>query len=357
MNCPKCGTINSDQQKYCGECGASLQAASGLSGADLQQQIRAVLKQEFQDQKLVEIEVTEAIVTRITNWTRLLGYFAGIPLAILILILGALGIKNYTDVSATATAAEQKIGALSDNASKQAALIENASRDGTKLVKQTEELKAQLADVEPKIAAIRANADAIEANTRELQKLRGVVNDIQKAVTKPGVERWRVKTGDDPDAALVGLPQNATKTTVEDLAMLARPQDMPATASPPQYENKRARPVETTVYSVEADIVALKLEADGDYHMVLQGSGGATLVAEIPDPDPTFTSPSSRWAKEIAAARRKVDEKLLPQAGVTRLHMRARVVGVGFFDRVRGQLGVAHNGIELHPVIGIEFLQ
>jgi len=36
---------------------------------------------------------------------------------------------------------------------------------------------------------------------------------------------------------------------------------------------------------------------------------------------------------------------------------RARLTGVGFFDKVHGQTGVSQfNGIELHPVLKIEFL-
>ena len=35
----------------------------------------------------------------------------------------------------------------------------------------------------------------------------------------------------------------------------------------------------------------------------------------------------------------------------------ARITGVGFFDRVHGQTGVAlSNGIELHPILKIEWL-
>jgi hypothetical protein len=36
---------------------------------------------------------------------------------------------------------------------------------------------------------------------------------------------------------------------------------------------------------------------------------------------------------------------------------RARITGVGFFDRVHGQMGVSQsNGIELHPVLKIEWV-
>jgi hypothetical protein len=33
----------------------------------------------------------------------------------------------------------------------------------------------------------------------------------------------------------------------------------------------------------------------------------------------------------------------------------AVVTGVGFFDRVHDQMGVAKNGIELHPILDIKF--
>ena len=32
-----------------------------------------------------------------------------------------------------------------------------------------------------------------------------------------------------------------------------------------------------------------------------------------------------------------------------------RITGVGFFDYIHGERGVAPNGIELHPVLDVEF--
>jgi hypothetical protein len=42
--------------------------------------------------------------------------------------------------------------------------------------------------------------------------------------------------------------------------------------------------------------------------------------------------------------------------GKKNLGERVRVTGIGFFDFIHGQAGVAPNGIELHPVLGITFL-
>ena len=235
-------------------------------------------------------------------------------------------------------------------------------------------------------------------------------------VTKPGEERWPVKTGTDPDVGKVG--KNVQKgvslgagagivpTTVEELIRIPRSADMlPATGDFPQYQEKRKEPVETTIWQIEADITALKLEADGDYHLVLQGTSGETMIGEIPTPHPPFVPASSPFSADITAARQAVDDKLvsklspadfapldgmmvpresfsvqptapmaLPLPGSFRTPKegeaqaeptfktqvtptRARITGVGFFDKVHGQMGVSQlNGIELHPVLKIEWL-
>ena len=84
-------------------------------------------------------------------------------------------------------------------------------------------------------------------------------------IPKPGITRWGVKTGTDPDAALVAPVSKAIQATVEELAKLPRPNDMlPVSANSESYQNKRARPVETNIYSVEASIILVKFEASGD---------------------------------------------------------------------------------------------
>ena len=94
--------------------------------------------------------------------------------------------------------------------------------------------------------------------------------------TNCGTERWLVKTLSDPDRdRLHARPVDAT---VEELVALQRP----AVLSPVA----RAEPVEVTVYRVEARLLSLFAEADGDYHMVLASprDGNFTMIAEVPDP-------------------------------------------------------------------------
>lgn len=52
-------------------------------------------------------------------------------------------------------------------------------------------------------------------------------------------------------------------------------------------EAARVRPVETTVYEVEARLLWLFTETDNDYHIVLASPRGTTItmIAEVPDPE------------------------------------------------------------------------
>jgi hypothetical protein len=235
-------------------------------------------------------------------------------------------------------------------------------------------------------------------------------------VTKPGVERWPVKTGTDSDVALVGknilaghsLGAGIVRATVDELILIGRPLGMrPASKNfDNAFHDTRLGVVERTVWQIEADITALKLEKDGDYHLVLQGASGETMIGEIPTATKAFLS-GSPWLTNIKAARKNVDDKLInkltpanfvqlegilvpreslpeteqlhamsapanmltfstPEDGnevavatfKTKVKPTAvRITGVGFFDRVHGQMGVSQlNGIELHPVLKVEFL-
>lgn len=239
---------------------------------------------------------------------------------------------------------------------------------------------------------------------------------MPELVTKPGKERWPVKTGQDPDRNGVGknvingqdLGAGIVPATVEELIGMPRPQGLEVlTADPPEFQSKRAAPVEVTIWRIEGTITVLNQESDGDYHLVVQGASGATLVAEVPTPTSTFIG-DCPWLQNIQEARQAVDDKLvhnlspkdfvlppgggklvprnsfsgdLPIPAMAAFKMpqsfrtprdgqkgqmptfqtavkptAARITGVGFFDRSHGATGAAPNVFELHPVLKIEWM-
>jgi hypothetical protein len=274
-----------------------------------------------------------------------------------------------------------------------------------------------LATVRADVAARIKSAAASAAVIAPLRPLAPSEPAPAKPV-KPGVERWPVKTGTDEDVDRVGKNDFAgagsdgiVETTVEELINLPRPPDMSDIHSiPNDFQDRRAEPVEFVIWRVKADITVIKKEADGDLHIVLQGDSGRTMVAEAPTPDAPFVEDSSPWLDAMKEARKRISEQFGPSfAGVEFRPLDnkfvmpaspilplasaagaggpaaprglltvppgtveafeslppfeakvpqtpATITGVGFFDRVHGQTGVAlKNGIELHPILAIEF--
>lgn len=163
-----------------------------------------------------------------------------------------------------------------------------------------------------------------------------------------GEERAAVKLGLDEEAKRIDT--EPYDSTIARMVALPRPGRITETA--------RASEVERTVWRIEAQVTGYKLEADGDYHIVVADSDGHHMIIEIPSPE--CAAPGA-WGEQVRAARASFVAVLhhlhLPDP-TTKLHrtnLPVRAIGVGFFDKIHGQTGVAKpSGIELHPVLGIQ---
>ena len=159
-----------------------------------------------------------------------------------------------------------------------------------------------------------------------------------------GVERWSVKTGTDADVGSVNLSSTSTNTVVT-LRSWTAPNPIPP--------NNRVSPYETTDWVINATLTQYKLETDSDYHLVIQDASGNTMIAEIPDP--ACVGAGSPFAAKIQAARAAFDAKYTATTSFQTANIPVQLTGVGMFDFLHGQTGVAPNGIELHPVLNIVF--
>lgn len=156
-----------------------------------------------------------------------------------------------------------------------------------------------------------------------------------------GVERWAVKTGTDADATLVGM--SSQPTTVATMRSWPAPVTIPA--------NNRVSPYETTVWTVNATLVEYKLEDDSDYHIVIRDDAGNTMVTEIPYSG--CVGSASPFAASIANARAKFEAAFTATGTFQFANVPVQITGVGMFDFLHGQTGVAPNGIEIHPILDI----
>src|SRR6476646_9603443 len=159
-----------------------------------------------------------------------------------------------------------------------------------------------------------------------------------------GVERWSVKTGTDADVGLVNL-NSSTNTTIAALRAPAAPNPIPA--------NNRVSPWETTEWVLNATLTLYKLESDSDYHLVLQDANGLTMIVEIPSP--SCVGAGSPFLAGITNARNEFNARFTATTSFQTANIPVQIKGVGMFDFLHGQTGVAPNGIELHPVLDVIF--
>ena len=158
-----------------------------------------------------------------------------------------------------------------------------------------------------------------------------------------GKERWSVKTVTDKDAAKV--QETPTPGTINQLRQIAAP------INPNLRPDSRYSPTELTTYEVTGYITLIKAEADQDYHVVLADDAGRTMIVESTHPDCAL---KSRFKAEINQVRAALEQAFKgPITKPIKTRRLVTVTGVGFFDHIHGQTGVAPNGIELHPILQI----
>src|SRR3989442_716065 len=79
-------------------------------------------------------------------------------------------------------------------------------------------------------------------------------------------------------------------------------------------------------------------------------SSGSTMIAEIPYPG---CLTGSSWNTQVNASRSAFDARYAVTTSFQTANEVVSLTGVGFFDVLHGQTGVAPNGIELHSVLSI----
>lgn len=160
-----------------------------------------------------------------------------------------------------------------------------------------------------------------------------------------GLERWPVKTLSDSDAARVDF--HPRLADVRSLRALAVPISLP--------QDRRIAPTELETYAIQVEVKGFKLEDDSDIHVVVHpvGKPGETMIVELAEAGCNGAVGSSQ-RQAMQTARQSFtnicgdpSERFKPCAATL------EITGVGFFDFLHGQTGVAPNGIELHPVLSV----
>lgn len=199
MECLKCKSPNPDGKKFCGDCGTSLDPTAGDIDAYLESnlgpRVQALIKEQYKDQKLVEIDVTEAVVTKLSGWAKLLGFFVGIPLTLLALVLGFLGIKTYSDFSGLVNSGKQEISQTfqieRQKAQQQADVFTQQAgvfkADSDQLAQKSEELKSKYKQLENQLTGVDALAQNVKALTVKVERIEEKIGFEPSAALTPGI--------------------------------------------------------------------------------------------------------------------------------------------------------------------------
>src|SRR5579872_6405142 len=192
---------------------------------------------------------------------------------------------------------------------------------------------------------------------------------LAQPATKPGTERWPVKT-----SVPTGKSAKAEVAPLADL--LALPNVTGVTKDDKRYQSERI-PAQSGMKYPEGTLITttgwLHLvagETDGDYHIQISASadsGDQCLIVEVPNPDPAYTT-SADLQPKFEAVRTFIKTKMLANkdpstSGSVMQHpVYVTVTGILFYDDShvgdppRGKKGMKAGTLwELHPVTALAF--
>jgi hypothetical protein len=126
---------------------------TGLATA-VQQEVARALDARLRDQKVVDIETSQAILTRLSDWAKLFGFFVGIPLALLFTYLGFVGIRTYSDFSARINKAKEEALSPLESTKAEAARIAQAYKDLDAQLQAVKQLEGNVQHLSEKVNKI-----------------------------------------------------------------------------------------------------------------------------------------------------------------------------------------------------------
>ena len=242
--CVQCNAQNPEDKKYCGDCGAPLDpnfhALKQFFESNLLQQIQTTIKEQYKDQKLVEVETTQAIASRLSDWAKLLGFFIGIPVALLILLLGFIGIKTYSDFSKRVERAQHIVTQKLDEVQQKALGIE---KNADTLIGEYQKLKTQFADASHLAAEV-------ETLTKKVNRIEEKVGFTSSSKLTPEIKKQLESSFYQFQTYLQNIGYHPTGGNVE----IDVPEEMPAGAIA-YYDDENHRMVIDSKYASDPDFL------------------------------------------------------------------------------------------------------
>lgn len=168
------------RQRFCGQCGKALEtqadARSIVASVEFQEAVEALIAKRLKDSKVLEVETTEAIVNRLSNWAKLFAFFVGVPLALFLAWFAMLGFKSLSDLreqvnatQRTAVADIRKVhrDALSEVGANAARIKGDAQQQ---LITTEAAIKSALKEAEMRVSTFGLESKNLEVQFSEVKR-------------------------------------------------------------------------------------------------------------------------------------------------------------------------------------------
>jgi hypothetical protein len=210
LNCPSCGATNSEANKFCGDCGAALDAQAFRIEGVVKAQVEKVIQERLKDQNVLDVETSQAIAERLTRWGKIFGGFIALPATILIGILVVSGIESYRDFKARITNIEHQIQPQIDHA-KQVADSAQVTAAEAKSIGDEAKNSAEQAKTEA-----TASQKGIEAaSTAAQRQIDSASKQVQGSSGKVDSQMWELNEQIDGAKKEIAIQQQKLASTDE----------------------------------------------------------------------------------------------------------------------------------------------
>jgi len=178
--CPKCSSPVPEDQAFCGKCGYKLEPDSIASLSERLASVEVLLAADSRskgtEQKYLELETSEKIVSRVMEWTKMFLYWSAIPGAMLLLVLGIIFGKGALDLHNIAANAKESVNGIVRQAREEASTAKETADDALNTSKQ---VGAETLETKRRIGELKSQ---VEGRSSEVQRLGDQIRIAQQKI-------------------------------------------------------------------------------------------------------------------------------------------------------------------------------
>ena len=228
MNCPHCNSPSAEGKKFCADCGTQLDPQAAQLENLVKLQVEKTIDERFKDQKLIDVETSQAVAERLMGWAKIFGFFVGLPVALLLLILSINGIEKYSDfknmigrieiqvqpeierAKADAELAQKTASEAKDEAAASKQAIQVATADTMRQLASAAELEHKTSQqiqgssqrVDAQMSQLDQKIDTAIKDIAEQQKKLESTDELVKTLFSKGITEYFITKGNGPNMVI-----------------------------------------------------------------------------------------------------------------------------------------------------------